>query len=83
MATISVRVLTSRQMKGWFFGTPGGAPAPLQPTVRASTPDAAKIGTAARVRPRTSLCAAPGFMLSTASSVIPACLMSILGMQGH
>ena len=58
MATSSVPVLSSRHRKGWFLGTAGGAPAPLQPTVSILTPEFASTGTAPRVRPSTSLCTA-------------------------
>ena len=46
----------SRQMKGTFFGTPGGAEPPFTPTVMACTPSSTKMGMAFLVMPGTSLC---------------------------
>ena len=58
MASNSVWLSVSRQMKGSLWGTPGGALPPFTPTVTPLTPCAYKIGTAARVKPGTSLCSA-------------------------
>ena len=56
----SVPDASSRQMKGEFLGTPGGAEPPLTPIVTALTPSSARIGTALRVKPGTSRCVRPG-----------------------
>lgn len=50
----------SRQRKGAFLGTPGGADPPLTPTLTAFTPCPARMGMALRVMPGTSLCAQKG-----------------------
>ena len=56
MANMSVWLWVSLHMKGWLWGTPGGALPPLTPTVTALTPWAYRMGRAALVNPGTSLC---------------------------
>lgn len=54
--TSSVPEASSLQMKGVFFGTPGGAEPPFTPIVTALIPSAVRMGIAFLVKPGTSLC---------------------------
>lgn len=47
-------------MKGWLWGTAGGAEPPFTPTVTALTPCPARMGRAALVKPGMSLCTGYG-----------------------